>query len=175
MGVDLITYMHRGGIIVYILIFLNIIGFTIMFWKLVVIALSSNKREFLINEIITFAKENNEEFKKDSIENFINRKIRKLEFGLNTVKIIASIAPLLGLLGTVIGVLDSFDSITKSGLGDPSIFSSGISVALITTIAGLIVAIPHYIGYNYIVGILDDIELKIQKEVLKKIWKKERY
>ncbi|QKE27852.1 TonB system transport protein ExbB [Arcobacter acticola] len=169
MGVDLITYIDRGGIIVYILIFLNIIGFTIMFWKLVVIALSSNKREFLINEIITFAKENNEEFKKDSIENFINRKIRKLEFGLNTVKIIASIAPLLGLLGTVIGVLDSFDSITKSGLGDPSIFSSGISVALITTIAGLIVAIPHYIGYNYIVGILDDIELKIQKEVLKKI------
>lgn len=175
MGVDLITYIDRGGIIVYILIFLNIIGFTIMFWKLVVIALSSNKREFLINEIITFAKDNNEEFKKDSIENFINRKIRKLEFGLNTVKIIASIAPLLGLLGTVIGVLDSFDSITKSGLGDPSIFSSGISVALITTIAGLIVAIPHYIGYNYIVGILDDIELKIQKEVLKKIWKKERY
>ena len=175
MGVDLITYIDRGGIIVYILIFLNIIGFTIMFWKLVVIALSSNKREFLINEIITFAKDNNEEFKKDSIENFINRKIRKLEFGLNTVKIIASIAPLLGLLGTVIGVLESFDSITKSGLGDPSIFSSGISVALITTIAGLIVAIPHYIGYNYIVGILDDIELKIQKEVLKKIWKKERY
>ena len=175
MGVDLITYIDRGGIIVYILIFLNIIGFTIMFWKLVVIALSSNKREFLINEIITFAKDNNEEFKKDSIENFINRKIRKLEFGLNTVKIIASIAPLLGLLGTVIGVLDSFDSITKSGLGDPSIFSSGISVALITTIAGLIVAIPHYIGYNYIVGILDDIELKIQKEVLKKIWKKEKY
>ncbi len=169
MGVDLITYIDRGGIIVYILIFLNIIGFTIMFWKLVVIALSSNKREFLINEIITFAKDNNEEFKKDSIENFINRKIRKLEFGLNTVKIIASIAPLLGLLGTVIGVLESFDSITKSGLGDPSIFSSGISVALITTIAGLIVAIPHYIGYNYIVGILDDIELKIQKEVLKKI------
>lgn len=169
MEVDLVTYIDRGGIIVYILIFLNIIGFTIMFWKLVVIALFKNKRENLVSEIIIFAKENSQEFKKDSIENFINRKIRKLEFGLNTVKIIASIAPLLGLLGTVIGVLDSFDSITKSGLGDPSIFSSGISVALITTIAGLIVAIPHYIGYNYIVGILDDIELKIQKEVLKKI------
>ena len=169
MEVDLLTYIDRGGIIVYILIFLNIIGFSIMFWKLVVIALFKNKRENLVSEIITFAKENSQEFKKDSIENFINRKIRKLEFGLNTVKIIASIAPLLGLLGTVIGVLDSFDSITKSGLGDPSIFSSGISVALITTIAGLIVAIPHYIGYNYIVGILDDIELKIQKEVLKKI------
>ncbi len=136
MEVDLLTYIDRGGIIVYILIFLNIIGFTIMFWKLVVIALFKNKRENLVSEIIIFAKENSQEFKKDSIENFINRKIRKLEFGLNTVKIIASIAPLLGLLGTVIGVLDSFDSITKSGLGDPSIFSSGISVALITTIAG---------------------------------------
>ena len=175
MEVDLLTYINRGGIIVYILIFLNIIGFTIMFWKLVVIALFKNKRENLVSVIIIFAKENSQEFKKDSIENFINRKIKKLEFGLNTVKIIASIAPLLGLLGTVIGVLESFDSITKSGLGDPSIFSSGISVALITTIAGLIVAIPHYIGYNYIVGILDDIELRIQKEVLKKIWKKERY
>ena len=137
MEVDLLTYIDRGVIIVYILIFLNIIGFTIMFWKLVVIALFKNKRENLVSEIIIFAKENSQEFKKDSIENFINRKIRKLEFGLNTVKIIASIAPLLGLLGTVIGVLDSFDSITKSGLGDPSIFSSGISVALITTIAGL--------------------------------------
>ena len=175
MEVDLLTYIDRGGIIVYILIFLNIIGFSIMFWKLVVIALFKNKRENLVSEIIIFAKENSQEFKKDSIENFINRKIRKLEFGLNTVKIIASISPLLGLLGTVIGVLDSFDSNTKSGLGDPSIFSAGISLALITTIAGIIVAIPHYIGYNYIAGILDDIELKIQKEVLKKIWKKEKY
>lgn len=174
MEIDLINYINRGGIIVYILIFFNIIGFTIMFWKLVVITFSRYRREKLVNEIITFSKENSSEFKKDSIENFINRKIRKLEFGLNTVKIIASIAPLLGLLGTVIGVLNSFDSITKSGLGDPTIFSSGISVALITTVAGLIVAIPHYVGYNYIVGILDDVELKIQKEVLKKIWKKEK-
>ena len=175
MEIDLISYIHRGGIIVYILIFLNIIGFTIMFWKLTVVSLSKLKRETIINEIIIFSKENSQEFKKDSIENIVNRKMRKLEFGLNTVKIIASIAPLLGLLGTVVGVLNSFDSITKSGLGDPSIFSNGISIALITTVAGLIVAIPHYIGYNYIVGILDDIELKIHKEVLKKIWKKERF
>ena len=169
METDLISYINRGGIIVYILIFLNIIGFTIMFWKLVVISMSKFKKEKTINEIIDFTKTTNNQYTKESIVNIINRKIRKLEFGLNTVKIIASIAPLLGLLGTVIGVLNSFDSITKNGLGDPSIFSNGISIALITTIAGLIVAIPHYIGYNYIVGILDDIELKMQKEVLKKI------
>jgi biopolymer transport protein ExbB len=169
MGIDLMSYIDRGGVIVYILIFLNIIGFTIMFWKLVVILSSRVGKEKIVQDILAFVKTTNSSFEKESVENVINRRIRKLEFGLNTVKIIASIAPLLGLLGTVIGVLNSFDSITKSGLGDPAIFSSGISVALITTVAGLIVAIPHYIGYNYIVGILDDIELKIQKEVLKRI------
>lgn len=175
MGIDLMSYIDRGGVIVYILIFLNIIGFTIMFWKLVVILSSRAGKEKIVQDILAFVKTTNSSFEKESVENVINRRIRKLEFGLNTVKIIASIAPLLGLLGTVIGVLNSFDSITKSGLGDPAVFSSGISVALITTVAGLIVAIPHYIGYNYIVGILDDIELKIQKEVLKRIWKKERF
>lgn len=175
MEVDLISYINRGGIIVYILIALNTIGFTIMFWKIVVLSFSRLRKEKTINEIITFVKESNVSLQKESIDNIINRKIKKLEFGLNTVKIIASIAPLLGLLGTVVGVLNSFDSITKSGLGDPSIFSNGISIALITTVAGLIVAIPHYIGYNYIYGVLDSIELKLQKEVLKRLWKKEKY
>lgn len=169
MEIDLMSYINRGGIIVYILIFLNIIGFTIMLWKIVVILSSRVGKDKIVQDILDFVKITNASFEKESIQNVINRRIRKLEFGLNTVKIIASIAPLLGLLGTVIGVLNSFDSITKSGLGDPSIFSNGISIALITTVAGLIVAIPHYIGYNYIVGILDDVELKIQKEVLKRI------
>ena len=175
MEIDLLNYINRGGIIVYVLIFLNVIGFTIMFWKVIQLSFSRFKKEKTINEIIDFVKESNEDLQKESIENIINRKIKKMEFGLNTVKIIASIAPLLGLLGTVVGVLNSFDSITKSGLGDPSIFSNGISIALITTVAGLIVAIPHYIGYNYIYGILDSIELKLQKEVLKRLWKKEKY
>ena len=156
-------------------LFLNVIGFTIMFWKIIQLSFSKFRKEKTINEIIDFVKESNKDLQKESIDNIINRKIKKMEFGLNTVKIIASIAPLLGLLGTVVGVLNSFDSITKSGLGDPSIFSNGISIALITTVAGLIVAIPHYIGYNYIYGILDSIELKLQKEVLKRLWKKEKY
>lgn len=175
MEIDLLSYIDRGGVIVYILIALNMLGFTIMFWKVIVLSFSKFRKEKTIVEIVDFVKESNISLQKESIENIINRKIKKLEFGLNTVKIIASIAPLLGLLGTVIGVLNSFDSITKSGLGDPSIFSNGISIALITTVAGLIVAIPHYIGYNYIYGILDSIELKLQKEVLKRLWRKEKY
>lgn len=175
MEIDLLNYINRGGIIVYILIFLNIIGFTIMFWKIVVLSFSKVKSQKNIDEIVAFVKNNNIDLKKESLENIISRKVKKLELGLNTIKIIASIAPLIGLLGTVVGVLNSFDSITKSGLGDPSIFSNGISIALITTVAGLIVAIPHYIGYNYITGVLDSLELKLQKEVLKNLWKKEKY
>ncbi|OUR74695.1 biopolymer transporter ExbB, partial [Arcobacter sp. 31_11_sub10_T18] len=65
------------------------------------------------------------------------------------------------------GVLKSFEAISSSGLGDPSIFSHGISVALITTIAGLIVAIPHHLCYNYFIHVLDELELRVKNEVIR--------
>ncbi len=164
---DLISYIDRGGIIVYILIALNIIGFTIMLWKFFSLILFRNEHNKVIQKIVeelTLTKQTSQ-----IIQNAINSAVKQLETGLNTIKIIAIISPLLGLLGTVVGVLGSFDAITISGLGDPTIFSGGISIALITTVAGLIVAIPHYIGYNYFLGVLDNLELKIEKEVLKKL------
>ncbi len=166
---DMIHYIDRGGIIVYILIGLNIIGFTIMLWKLIVLTMARNQKQKMVQKCINFINENSREFDKKSLQNSMDLQIQKLESGLGTVKIIASIAPLIGLLGTVVGVLTAFDAIAKHGLGDPSIFSGGISIALITTVAGLIVAIPHYIGYNYFIGLLDTIELKLEKEVLEKL------
>lgn len=68
-------------------------------------------------------------------------------------------------VGTVIGVYKSFEAITQNGLGDPTIFSNGIGIALITTIAGLIVAIPHQIAYNHFISLIDSIELKAKKEI----------
>jgi biopolymer transport protein ExbB len=159
---DILTYIDRGGIIVYILIFLNIIGFSIMFWKLFILVISKSKKQSIVQNII----QNFDITDQAIISNKINIAIKELEVGLNTIKIIALISPLLGLLGTVVGVLNTFDSITNHGLQDPTIFSGGISVALITTVAGLIVAIPHYIGYNYFIGILDNTELDIEKEIL---------
>jgi len=166
---DLMVYIDRGGIIVYILILLNIIGFSIMLWKFIVlISAKSNKAKF-ISTTIEFINKHNQDLTQRNLQNALDIQIKKLEFGLNTIKIIASIAPLIGLLGTVVGVLGAFDAITKAGLGDPTIFSGGISVALITTIAGLIVAIPHYIGYNYFIGLLDNIEISLEKEVLEQL------
>ncbi len=93
--------------------------------------------------------------------------MKKLEKGLTFIKNIASTSPLLGLLGTVYGVLKSFEAITSNGLGDPTIFSHGISIALITTMAGLIVAIPHHLCYNYFIHVLDELELRVKKEAVK--------
>ena len=166
---NIMQYIDRGGIIVTILIGLNILGFAIMLWKLIILSLARNQKEKMVQNTLDFIKKNNQDFDKKSLQNALDMQIQKLESGLGTVKIIASIAPLLGLLGTVVGVLTAFDAIAKQGLGDPSIFSGGISIALITTVAGLIVAIPHYVGYNYFIGLLDTIELKLEKEVLEKL------
>jgi len=166
---NIMHYIDRGGIIVMVLIGLNIIGFTIMFWKLIVFTIARSQKEKMLQKTLDFVKSNNQDFDKKSLQNALDMQIQKLEFGLSTVKIIASIAPLIGLLGTVVGVLSAFDAIAQQGLGDPSIFSGGISIALITTVAGLIVAIPHYVGYNYFIGLLDSIELKLEKEVLERL------
>ncbi len=69
---------------------------------------------------------------------------------LPIVNTIASVATLLGLLGTILGMIMSFDEIAKGGKGDPAVVAGGISVALITTAGGLIVAIPSVIGYSFL-------------------------
>ncbi len=156
---DLLTYIDKGGVIVYILIFLNIIGFTIIIWKFLTIA----RKSAMVKQIKSKIDLN----KKENINIEIEYEVKKLESGLTYIKNIASIAPLLGLLGTVYGVYKAFEVITQKGLGDPSVFSSGISIALITTIAGLIVAIPHHIAYNHFISLIDSIELKAKKELIK--------
>jgi len=165
---DLLNYIERGGIIVNILIVMNIIGITIMLWKAFCLFLANKNINKISNEIISELKLTTH-YQVAQIQSTVSLKVKKLESGLNTVKLIASISPLIGLLGTVIGILNSFDSISHLGLGDPTVFSSGISIALITTVAGLIVAIPHYIGYNYFIGALDSIEIKLEKIILDKI------
>jgi len=167
---DLLSYIQRGGIIVEILIIMNIIGFTIMLWKSFVFIFLAKDTQKLSKEIIEELSLNSTQetkrFELAQIQSSIALKVKKLESGLNTIKIIASLSPLIGLLGTVVGILNSFDSISHLGLGDPTVFSSGISIALITTVAGLIVAIPHYIGYNYFIGALDNLEVKLEKVIL---------
>ncbi len=80
-----------------------------------------------------------------------------MEKGLSWISLFISIAPMLGFMGTVIGMIDAFDQIQKAGDVSPQIVASGIQVALITTVSGLIVAIILQIFYNYIVAKIDSL------------------
>lgn len=76
------------------------------------------------------------------LDEAVLREIPALQRGLGALALIASVAPLLGLLGTVVGIIETFQAITLFGTGDPRVMSGGISEALVTTVLGLVVAIP---------------------------------
>lgn len=86
------------------------------------------------------------------LDDAILKEVPKLESGLNLVKVLAATAPLLGLLGTVIGMINTFQAITLFGTGDPQIMASGISEALVTTVLGLVAAIPLLLLHAFASG-----------------------
>lgn len=106
---------------------------------------------------------------KESIEEVGRHVAHELDRFLNTLGTIAAISPLLGLLGTVIGMIKVFAVITSHGVGDPSILADGISTALITTAAGLSVAIPALMFYRYFRGKVNDLVVTMEQEAMKMI------
>ena len=101
---------------------------------------------------------------KESIEDSGRHVVHELERYLNPLGTIAAISPLLGLLGTVSGMIRSFTAITAQGVGNPAVLAGGISEALITTAAGLTVAIPALIAYRHLRGRVDSLVVKMEKE-----------
>ncbi len=84
-----------------------------------------------------------------TIEAASAHELSRLERGLSVIATVANIAPLLGFLGTVSGMINSFDALARAGLSNPGLVAKGISEALITTATGLAVAIPMLVAYNY--------------------------
>ena len=109
------------------------------------------------------------EVMKEAIEEMGRQVVHELERFLNTLGTIASIAPLLGLLGTVIGMIKVFSAITTAGVGDPTVLAGGISEALITTATGLAVAIPSLMFHRYLTGRVDMLVVKMEEEALKMV------
>ena len=93
--------------------------------------------------------------------------VHELERFLNTLGTIAGISPLLGLLGTVTGIIRAFDAIQASSMGDPRALSGGIAEALVCTAAGLCVAIPSLISYRYLRGKVEGIVVEMEKHALR--------
>jgi len=103
----------------------------------------------------------------EAIEDAGRHVMHDLERYLNPLATIASISPLLGLLGTVMGMIRTFRAVTISGIGDPSALAGGIAEALVCTAGGLIVAIPALVAYRYFRGKVDGLVVDMEKESLK--------
>ena len=104
---------------------------------------------------------------KESISEAASHVVHDLEKYLNSLGTVAAIAPLLGLLGTVVGMIDVFTQITTVGTGNANALAGGISEALLTTAAGLIVAIPALVMHRYYTGLIDTIVVDLEREAIK--------
>lgn len=106
------------------------------------------------------------EVMKEALNDVGRQVVADLELYLNTLGTIASVSPLLGLLGTVFGMIDIFTVIIDAGVGNPGILAGGISEALITTAAGLMVAIPSLMFHRYFNGLVNRYALDMEEEAL---------
>lgn len=107
------------------------------------------------------------EVMKEAIEDVGRQVAHELERFLDLLGTIASVSPLLGLLGTVMGMIKVFSAITAAGVGDPQVLAGGISEALITTAAGLSVAIPALIFHRHFQAKVVDLVLRMENESLR--------
>ena len=172
-------YMEKGGPVMWPILILSIIGFAVMIeraWVLRKARINVNeflakiRKALMVNRSLRDAVKICEQYQgpvasvmkagllkhgqpKDDVEKTIENaamyETTRLERGLAVIATAANIEPMLGFLGTVTGMINSFDALAKSGLSNPGLVAAGISEALITTASGLIIAIPMQLAYNY--------------------------
>ena len=173
-------YIEKGGIIFSILLAMSAVGITLITYKFIEINFfndldlqifeqdltntsnigdfrqlidlkpSSDKKMFLIETLNIIEENTSKALREQEIETLLQKKYLSSQKFLPSLEIIAQVSPLIGLLGTVIGMIDSFNELELGGsLVDPSILAGGIWTALLTTAMGLIVAIPALISHYF--------------------------
>lgn len=156
---------NQGGIVGYVIIALGALGLIAALFKIIVLNiysikikkqiknLSSPKDTNSLGKIAKIFYENINDSINDleiKVSEAIITETNKIKKGQSFVKLLAAVTPLLGLLGTVTGMIATFQAITLFGTGDPKLMAGGISTALITTVLGLVTAIPLLFAYTYI-------------------------
>jgi biopolymer transport protein ExbB len=128
---------------------------------------NSSMANIIVAGIRNFGKRR--EIVKEGIEEIGRREASTLERYINVVGTIAAISPLLGLLGTVFGMIKAFNVISIQGVGNPSSLAGGISEALITTAAGLVVAIPTFVLYRYLANKADALIVEMEEHSIRMV------
>lgn len=178
-SIQFMAWMEMGGIVMWLLLIASIIALAVIVERFVALwrakinvneFLQKIRKSLIVNRSVREAIKVCEQYqgpvasimkvgllkhgqpKEDmekAIENAALFEMGRLERGLVVLASVANIAPLLGFLGTVTGMISSFDALAKAGLTNPGLVAAGIMEALITTAAGLFVAIPVQLAYNY--------------------------
>lgn len=165
MNPTIMDRINQGGVVGYIIIFLGLIGLIFAFYKVIILNLlhssikkqmkdlSTPKEDNPLGKIAKIFFENKEKPLEDleiTMSEAILKEINNVKKGESFVKLLSAVTPLLGLLGTVTGMIATFQAITLFGTGDPKLMAGGISTALITTVLGLVAAIPLLFAYTYL-------------------------
>lgn len=162
----LVERWHQGGSVGYVITAVGVIGLLLgLFRILVLLGMSAKVKAQLksdkantnnpLGRVLKVAEENKNvdtETLELKLEEAVLKERPSIESGLAILKIIAAVAPLLGLLGTVVGMIETFQAITIFGAGDPKNMAGGISGALVTTVQGLVVAIPVVLLHTIVNG-----------------------
>jgi biopolymer transport protein ExbB len=155
-----------GGPVGYVIISVGLLGLLLCLWKLVSLQITGSRirgqiRSTAANKSnplgrVLAVHEDNPEADIETLElkldEAILRETAPIETGLSFIKVLYVVAPLLGLLGTVVGMIATFQMITLFGTGDPRMMAGGISTALVTTVLGLVVAIPLTLLHSFLQG-----------------------
>jgi biopolymer transport protein ExbB len=159
-------YLDQGGSVGWVIVYVGIFGILLGFWRMLVLfAMSAKVKAQLksdkantnnpLGRVLKVAEENRNvdpETLELKLEEAVLKERPSIESGLAIMKIIAAVGPLLGLLGTVTGMITTFQAITIFGAGDPKNMAGGISAALVTTVQGLVVAIPMVLMHTLVNG-----------------------
>ncbi|MFO7287948.1 MAG: MotA/TolQ/ExbB proton channel family protein [Gammaproteobacteria bacterium] len=159
-------YIQQGQIVGYVIIALGVIGILISLERLITLGIAGRKvkaqlksdtirEDNALGRVLKVYQDNpnaDTETLELKLGEAILKEVPRLQRGILFIKVISVVAPLLGLLGTVTGMIQTFQAITLFGTGDPTVMASGISQALVTTVQGLVVAIPTVLLHTIVSG-----------------------
>ena len=163
---DLTERIGQGGVVGYVIVVLGILGVGLAVWRMAYLfsvgakmrAQQGSEKPDLSNplgrvmQVYAEHKEADVETLELKLDEAILREVPSLESGNTLIKTLGAVAPLLGLLGTVTGMIRTFQAITLFGTGDPKLMAGGISTALVTTVLGLVAAIPLLLLHSVVAG-----------------------